>query len=265
MPSSSLVRIAPGRERDAAELDRRHRPPPLPPSRSARDRAERLDPDRQVPEHRDVAHAGVEDEPDPAVRGRDAGDQIADQRRPQRAAAVDDEHPAVARPFDALPEEDVVVEAADRSRSAPLNSVSPPNCRSCSPQTSASGFSSERSAVEVTGRGYAQADTARERHGERERLWKASSRLRSRRGSPSGRLPEALRERATGMERGACGADRSCSGTNGPILAVPCRTCAPGDGRAWRYQRTVSSRCAGCAVVPAKTTLNVYVPAGSGS
>ena len=82
----------------------------------------------------------------------------------------------------------------------PLNSVSPPNCRSCSPQTSASGFSSERSAVEVTGRGYAH----RRGHGRR---------------------------------------------------AVYRR----------RYQRTVSSRCAGCGVVPAKTTLNVYVPAGSAS
>ena len=42
----------------------------------------------------------------------------------------------------------------------PLNSVRPPNCLSCRPQTSASGFSSERSAVDVTGRGYAHAGTA---------------------------------------------------------------------------------------------------------
>ena len=36
-------------------------------------------------------------------------------------------------------------------------------------------------------------------------------------------------------------------------------------GTACGYQRTVSSRCAGWGVVPEKTTLNVYVPAGSGS
>ena len=37
------------------------------------------------------------------------------------------------------------------------------------------------------------------------------------------------------------------------------------EGVSLGYQRTVSSRCAGCAVVPANTTLNVYVPAGNAS
>ena len=54
---------------------------------------------------------------------------------------------------------------------------------------------------------------------------------------------------------------------NGTVPAVPVRTWLSPTGlrESPGYQRTVSSRCAGCAVVPAKTTLNVYVPAGSGS
>ena len=122
----------------------------------------------------------------PAMRSPTSAD-------PQRAAPVDDEHPAVARPLDLPAQEHVVLVAADGARSGRVNAVDPaelPQLRAA--QTSASGCSSERSAVEVTG-----------------------VRLRS-------------------------------SGRSG-------------------HQRTVSSRCAGCGVVPAKTTLNVYVPAGSGS
>src|SRR6478752_2396522 len=107
-----------GGERDAAELDGNIDLPHTLLDAAPRHGAERLDPDRHVPEHCGVANPGVEDEPDPAVRGGDACDQVADERRAERAASVDHEHPAVAGAFDLLPQEHVVVEAAD-SRDRP--------------------------------------------------------------------------------------------------------------------------------------------------
>src|SRR5262245_9421959 len=60
-------------------------------------RAERLDPDRQLGERDDVADAAVDDDPRPAVRYRDLGDVVAEQRAREGAAAVDDEHTPVTR------------------------------------------------------------------------------------------------------------------------------------------------------------------------
>ncbi len=116
----------------------------------------------------------------------------------ERAAPVDDEHPAVARAFDLLPQEHVVVEAAD-GRDRPAELRHPAELPQLQP-------ADERVGVlvgEIGGRGHrgriCTSGQVRERHGERDACGNIVT-LWSRRGSPSGRLPEVLRER-----RPACG------------------------------------------------------------
>ena len=103
-----------GRERDAAELDGDVDFPYAFLGTSLRDRAERLDPDGQMLQHRDVADSGIQHEPDPPVCGGDACDEIADERRLERPASVDDKDTPVARPLDLPAQKHVVIEAADR-------------------------------------------------------------------------------------------------------------------------------------------------------
>ena len=63
----------------------------------ARARADRLDPDREVGERLDVAHAAVDHKTRPPVRERRARDVVTDERAAERAAGVDHEHASVPR------------------------------------------------------------------------------------------------------------------------------------------------------------------------
>ncbi len=187
MPSSSLVSIGAGRNVMPPNSTGTSISPTPSLALGRGTRAERLDPDRKLPERGDVAHAGVEDDPGPAVRRpRDRRPCRRGGRR-ERAAAVDDENPTVARPFDRR--RSTTLSSRQRTvASGPLNDAIPPNWRNAQ-------------------RADARVSDAR-RRGRRSR-------------SPA--------------------EDTRC------------------------HQRTVSSRFAGCGVVPAKTTRNVYAPAGSDS
>src|SRR5215211_6037472 len=76
---------------------------------------EGLDADVQLAEGDRVAHGPVDHQPGPAVALGQPGDDVADQGRVQRPAAVDHQHLALARFREDLADEDVVLVAADRA------------------------------------------------------------------------------------------------------------------------------------------------------
>ena len=75
-------------------------------------RAQREGAERQLPDRGHVAHRAVDDDPRPAVLDGRCGDEVAHERRLQRPAAVDDEHPPLTRFGEGRLDQGVVTVAA---------------------------------------------------------------------------------------------------------------------------------------------------------
>src|SRR5690606_34618294 len=75
--------------------------------------AQRLDADVEGAQDRRIAHRAVDHDARPAVVHAAPGDDVADQGGVHAGAAVDDEHPALARLAQGLLDQQVVLEAAD--------------------------------------------------------------------------------------------------------------------------------------------------------